>query len=75
VVVLFFFSTQKTTFEVSTTKSAELMETFNDLHQNDFKSHPLRQPIATSKIVDEVVNHGLIRVVLGLKRGGGGGYS
>jgi len=62
----FLFSTQKTTFEVSTTKSAELMETFDDLYQNVFKSYPLREPIASSKIVDEVVNDDLIRVVLGL---------
>ena len=66
VVVLFFFSTQKTAFEVSTTKSAKLMETFDDLYQNVFISHPLREPIASSKIVDEVVNHDLIKAVLGV---------
>ena len=42
------------------------METFDDLYQNVFKSHPLREPIASSKFVDEVVNDDLIRVVLGL---------
>jgi len=42
------------------------METLDDLYQNVFKSHPLREPIASSKIVDEVVNDDFRRVILGL---------
>ena len=57
---------QTTAFEVSANKSAELMETFDDLYQNVFQTHPMRQPLTTSKIVDEVVNHDFIKMVLGL---------
>lgn len=52
--------------ELSENKATEIIETIEDLTKEVFQSHPLQQPKAKTKIVNQILNNDLIRDILNM---------
>jgi RNA polymerase sigma factor (sigma-70 family) len=55
---------KKKIYELSQGKAALISETVEDLHKNIFRQHPLQEPLTSTKIVDEIFNNNLIKLIL-----------
>jgi RNA polymerase sigma factor (sigma-70 family) len=55
---------KKKIYELSLAKAAAISSTVEDLHKAIFQDHPLQEPLATGKIVDEILNNNLIKLIL-----------
>jgi RNA polymerase sigma factor (sigma-70 family) len=53
-------------YELSEDKATQITETFADLNKKIYQSHPLQQPLTTSKIADQIFNNDLIKTILNL---------
>lgn len=54
---------KKRIFELSQKRAASISDTIEDLHRAIFQQHPLQEPL-TTKIVSEVLNNDLIKLIL-----------
>ncbi len=50
--------------DLSKKHATPMVNTMEDLHRNIFKSHPLQELPTSSRIVDEVLNHEMIKQIL-----------
>ena len=55
---------KKKIYDLSLAKAAAISSTVEDLHKAIFQDHPLQEPLATGKIVDEILNNNLIKLIL-----------
>jgi RNA polymerase sigma factor (sigma-70 family) len=55
---------KKKMYELSKQEAVAISNTVEDLYKNIFQSHPLQEPVTTKKIVDEVFNNNLIKLIL-----------
>jgi hypothetical protein len=55
---------KKKIYELSQEKATSISSTVDDLYKNIFQNHPLQEPLATSKIVEEIFNNKLIQLIL-----------
>lgn len=55
---------KKKIYELSLAKAAAISSTVEDLHKAIFQDHPLQEPLAAGKIVDEILNNNLIKLIL-----------
>jgi RNA polymerase sigma factor (sigma-70 family) len=55
---------KKKIYELSQGKAALISETVEDLHKNIFRQHPLQEPLTSTKIVEEIFNNNLIKLIL-----------
>jgi RNA polymerase sigma factor (sigma-70 family) len=53
-------------YELSKENAVSISNTVEDLYKNIFQSHPFQEPLTTKKIVDEVFNNNLIKLILDL---------
>lgn len=56
---------KKKVYEISKQSAVSITNTIDDLHKNIFQEHPLQEPL-TTKIIDEVFNNNLIKLILNL---------
>jgi RNA polymerase sigma factor (sigma-70 family) len=54
----------KKIYELSQEKAAIISSTVEDLYKNIFQQHPLQEPLTTTKIVDQIFNNNLIKLIL-----------
>jgi len=57
-------SYKKKIYELSKEKAVSISNTVEDLHKAIFQQHPLQEPLGTTKIVDEIFNNNLIKLIL-----------
>jgi len=55
---------KKKIYELSEEKAVSLSNTVEDLHKTIFQQHPLQEPLTTKKIVEEIFNNNLIKLIL-----------
>jgi hypothetical protein len=55
---------KKKIYELSEQKAVSITDTVEDLHKNIFQQHPLQEPLTSKKIVDEIFNNNLIKLIL-----------
>jgi RNA polymerase sigma factor (sigma-70 family) len=55
---------KKKIYELSQEKAIIISSTVEDLYKNIFQQHPLQEPLTTTKIVDEIFNNNLIKLIL-----------
>jgi RNA polymerase sigma factor (sigma-70 family) len=55
---------KKKIYELSMTKAASISDSIEDLNKNIFWQHPLQEPLTSKKIVDEIFNNDLIKLIL-----------
>ena len=55
---------KKKIYELSKEKAASISNTVEDLHKSIFLQHPLQEPLSINKIVDEIFNNNLIKLIL-----------
>lgn len=55
---------KKKIYELSEQNATSIMNTIEDLNKNIFQQHPLQEPVTSSKIVDEIFNNNLIKLIL-----------
>jgi RNA polymerase sigma factor (sigma-70 family) len=55
---------KKRIYELSEENAMKITNTIEDLNKKIFQSHPLQEPRTTSKIVDEVLNNNLVKLIL-----------
>jgi len=55
---------KKRIYELSEQNAVSITNTIEDLHKNIFQQHPLQEPVTSSKIVDEIFNNNLIKLIL-----------
>jgi RNA polymerase sigma factor (sigma-70 family) len=55
---------KKKIYELSKEKAVSISNTVEDLYASIFQDHPLQEPITTKKIVDEIFNNNLIKLIL-----------
>lgn len=55
---------KKKIYELSEQKAVTITNTIEDLYKNIFKKHPLQEPLTSTKIVDEIFNNNLIKLIL-----------
>lgn len=55
---------KKKIYELSEQKSTSITDTVEDLHKNIFQQHPMQEPLTASKIVDEIFNNNLIKLII-----------
>jgi len=53
-------------YDLSISKAKEITSTIEDLNKKIYQTHPLQQPLTTSKIVDEICKNDLIKTILNL---------
>jgi RNA polymerase sigma factor (sigma-70 family) len=60
------FNTQhkKKIYELSEQKAGSITDTVEHLNKNIFQQHPLQEPLTSKKIVDEIFNNNLIKLIL-----------
>ncbi|KAA5536141.1 RNA polymerase sigma factor [Taibaiella lutea] len=51
-------------YELSQQKAILITHTVEDLHRNIFRQHPLQEPLTSTKIVNEIFNNNLIKLIL-----------
>jgi RNA polymerase sigma factor (sigma-70 family) len=57
---------KKKIFELSQTNAALISDTIEDLNRNVFLEHPFQEPLTANKIVDEIFNNNLIKLMLNI---------
>ena len=55
---------KKKIYELSEQIATSITNTIEDLNKNIFQQHPLQEPVTSSKIVDEILNNNLIKLIL-----------
>jgi len=55
---------KKKIYELSKQNALTITNTVEDLHKNVFQQHPLQEPLTSTKIVDEIFNNDLIKLIL-----------
>lgn len=55
---------KKKIYELSEQKAVSITNTIDDLHKNIFQQHPLQEPLTSTKIIDEIFNNDLIKLIL-----------
>ena len=55
---------KKKIYELSEQKSTSITDTVEDLHKNIFQQHPLQEPLTATRVVDEIFNNNLIKLIL-----------
>jgi RNA polymerase sigma factor (sigma-70 family) len=55
---------KKKIYELSKEKAVSISNTVEELHKAIFRQHPLQEPMSGTKIVDEIFNNNLIRLIL-----------
>lgn len=55
---------KKKIYEFSQEKAVSISNTVEDLHKSIFQQHPLQEPLTATKIVDEIFNNNLIKLIL-----------
>ena len=55
---------KKKIYELSRQKAVSITHTVEDLYKNIFQQHPLQQLLTSSKIVDEILNNNIIKLIL-----------
>jgi RNA polymerase sigma factor (sigma-70 family) len=55
---------KKKIYELSKEKAVSISNTVEELHKAIFRQHPLQEPMTATKIVDEIFNNNLIRLIL-----------
>ena len=55
---------QKKIYELSQEKAISISNTVEALHKIIFREHPFQEPLTTTKIVDEIFNNNLIKLIL-----------
>jgi RNA polymerase sigma factor (sigma-70 family) len=55
---------KKKIYELSQEKAVSISNTVEELHRIIFQQHPLQEPLTTTKIVDEIFNNNLIKLIL-----------
>lgn len=55
---------KKKIYELSEQNATSITNTIEDLNKNIFQQHPLQEPVTSSKIVDEILNNNLIKLIL-----------
>lgn len=55
---------KKKIYELSEQNATSITNTIEDLNKNIFQQHPLQEPVTSSKIVDEIFNNNLIKLIL-----------
>ncbi|AEW00545.1 RNA polymerase subunit sigma-70 [Niastella koreensis] len=53
-------------YELSGQKAVSIAETVEDLYKGIFQQHPLQEPVTSKKIVEEIFNNNLIKLILNL---------
>ena len=53
-------------YDLSEENATKISDTIEDLNKKIFQSHPLQEPRTTSKIVDEVLNNNLVKLILNI---------
>jgi RNA polymerase sigma factor (sigma-70 family) len=56
----------KKIYELSQEKAISISNTVEDLHKIIFKEHPFKEPLTTRKIVEDIFNNDLIKLILNL---------
>lgn len=56
----------KKIYELSERKAISITDTVEDLNKNIFQQHPMQEPLTATKIVDEIFNNNLIKLILNL---------
>ena len=56
----------KKIYELSEQKAISITDTVDDLNKNIFQQHPMQEPLTATKIVDEIFNNNLIKLILNL---------
>ena len=51
-------------FEISKEKAMSIADTVEDLYKSIFQHHPFQEPLTPNKIVDEIFNNNLIKLIL-----------
>jgi len=54
----------KTIYQLSQQKAVAISNTVEDLHKRIFQQHPLQEPLTSTKIVEEIFNNDLIKLIL-----------
>jgi len=55
---------KKKIYELSQENAAPITNTIEDLNKNIFQQHPLQEPLTSKKIVDEIFNNNLMKLIL-----------
>jgi RNA polymerase sigma factor (sigma-70 family) len=55
---------KKKIYELSRQKAVSITDTVEDLYKNIFQQHPLQELLTSSKIVDEILNNNIIKLIL-----------
>jgi RNA polymerase sigma factor (sigma-70 family) len=55
---------KKKIYELSKEKAASISNAVEDLYKTIFQQHPLQEPLATTKMVDEIFKNDLIKLIL-----------
>ena len=55
---------KKKIYELSGQKAVSIAETVEDLYKDIFQHHPLQEPVTSQKIVEEIFNNNLIKLIL-----------
>lgn len=55
---------KKKIYELSEKNAVSITNTVEDLHKNIFQQHPLQEPLTSSKIVGEIFNNNLIKLII-----------
>jgi RNA polymerase sigma factor (sigma-70 family) len=51
-------------FELSKQKAVSITNTVDDLYKNIFRDHPFQEPVTPQKIVNEIFNNNLVKLIL-----------
>jgi RNA polymerase sigma factor (sigma-70 family) len=55
---------KKKMYDLSKQQAVSISNTVEDLNKNIFQQHPLQEPLTTTKIVEEIFNNDLIKLIL-----------
>jgi RNA polymerase sigma factor (sigma-70 family) len=55
---------KKKIYEISQHNAVPITDTIEDLNRNIFQQHPLQEPLTSKKIVDEIFNNNLLKLIL-----------
>jgi len=55
---------KKKIYELSVQKAVSIAETVEELYKDIFQQHPLQEPVTSQKIVEEIFNNNLIKLIL-----------
>jgi RNA polymerase sigma factor (sigma-70 family) len=55
---------RKKIYELSEQNADTITDTVEDLHKNIFQQHPFAEPLTSTKIMDEILNNNLIKMII-----------